>query len=240
MLRFEGIQLKLNRAQEHLQELATAIQALGTKPYEIVEQRDPRTRDRLFRLIGSPTPAFARIPIYPVMIGEFIHNLRSALDHAVWQLAKPPIKGRTGFPICIDESGHRFSFFGSVTADGLGVRLLENIPSDAFEYIERVQPYNRLWRLDELWVLNELWNEDKHRNLVVIAKPSWNQGIIISTRGGREPCEGEINPRSADDPDVVLVLDANSDSQVDFAPSPTRYVAFGKGPPAQGRPVITS
>jgi hypothetical protein len=107
-----------------------------------------------------------------------------------------------------------------------------------FEYIAAIQPYNRLGERDELWLLNELWNKDKHRALIVVDKPTWRDTLVISTKDGREMHEGEIKPKPEDDPDVLLRLDAKSDSIVDFNPSPPLHVTFGEARSLKGRGVI--
>src|SRR5712691_2305395 len=103
---FHGCHAKLLRANEHVSALKEIIDSLGPHPYRIVEERNPQTGDRDFRLIGgADLPTFRRrIPMLPVIVGDVIHQIRSSLDHAVWQIAKPPIEKRTAFPICINDS----------------------------------------------------------------------------------------------------------------------------------------
>jgi hypothetical protein len=230
---------KLIRAHEHLKTLKETIDALGPHPYTIVEERDPQSGDRDFRVVGQMDPAaFKRVPMIAVIVGDVVHQIRSSLDHAMWQLAKPPIERTTAFPICIDESGHRYAFYGSSKEPGVGVRYLKNVSLQGFEYIAAIQPYNRLGERDELWLLNELWNKDKHRALIVVDKPTWRDTLVITTKDGREMYEGEIKPKPEDDPDVLLRLDAKSDSIVDFNPSPPLHVTFGEARSLKGRGVI--
>src|SRR5215470_7381865 len=80
--------LKVERATHHLIELRSEIARVESGPYELVEVRDEATE----HLLG--------LSMYGVIIGDFVHNLRSALDHAVWKLADPPIIGKTAFPVC--------------------------------------------------------------------------------------------------------------------------------------------
>jgi len=231
---------KLVRAREHLDSFKAIVDSLGPHPYRIEEERNPQTGDRDFRLIGDADfPTFQRrIPMLPVIVGDAIHQMRSSLDHAVWQIAKPPVEKVTAFPICADESGHPTSFYGSSKERGVGVRYLRNVARPAFEYIESIQPYNRLGPRDELWLLNELWNKDKHRALIVVDKPTWQDTFVISTRAGRDVYEGEIKENPKDDPGILMRLDANSDSIVDFNPNPPLHVRFGEARPLQGREVM--
>jgi hypothetical protein len=231
---------KLLRAREHMDSFKAIVDSLGPHPYRIEEESNPQTGDRDFRLIGeADLPTFQRrIPMLPVIVGDTIHQIRSSLDHAVWQIAKPPVEKVTAFPICADESGHATSFYGSVRERGVGVRYLKNVALPAFDYIESIQPYNRLGARDELWLLNELWNKDKHRALIVLDKPTWRDTFMISTRDGRDLYAGEIKDNPKDDPDILLRLDANSDSIVDFNPNPPLQVTFGEARPLQGRQVM--
>ena len=60
------------------------------------------------------------------------------------RLPSLPVERTTAFPICIEKSGTRNSFYGSANDAGTGVRYLKNVSLAGFEYIESIQPYNRL------------------------------------------------------------------------------------------------
>jgi hypothetical protein len=78
-----GTGLKLNRAQFHLNALKESIDAFfESKPYEIVRAVDPNT-NQVFGVLRVKRECPAA---WGVLVGDFIHNLRSALDHLVWQL----------------------------------------------------------------------------------------------------------------------------------------------------------
>jgi hypothetical protein len=95
------------------------------------------------------------------IIGDAIHNMRSALDYLAYELASPKArKSRsTQFPICMDESQFRHP-------DNL--RKIASITGDGRDLIERLQPYNATDppRHNPLAILNKLSNRDKHRLLV--------------------------------------------------------------------------
>ena len=73
---------------------------LETKPYGLVREIDAAAGRIVFRGTASkPCPE-----IWSVLIGECLHNLRSALDYMVWDLViletgKPPVGDKTQFPI---------------------------------------------------------------------------------------------------------------------------------------------
>ena len=73
----------------------------------------PRSRARRIECEESPTnPEFSGIPPgFPLIAGEAAHQLRSALDHLVWQLViantgATPTGTKSGFPIFKNEKGY--------------------------------------------------------------------------------------------------------------------------------------
>lgn len=97
-----------------------------------------------------------------MILGDFAHNVRSALDHLVWQLVirdggKP---GRhNGFPIYDTEA----EYVASVVEKPLGPLAGINRASDEWAFIERQQPYHVTQGEPYLPILRYLSNHDKHR-----------------------------------------------------------------------------
>lgn len=167
--------LKLKRAHEHLAALRTELEAFmgeTPNPYAVVADKIPNDPVYLVRLrVLRDVPT--RIPL---IVGDFAHNARAALDYLAWQLSllvKPELARLPGhkrpvtlvqFPILLERPVGRF-----VSLDGLTF-----VPDEAKGEIESLQPYNRLppasapWegpQTDWLWVLNRLVNRDKHRQI---------------------------------------------------------------------------
>jgi hypothetical protein len=97
---------------------------------------------------------------WPLLAGEAIHNLRSALDHTV-HAASGAASG-TQFPIFTDARDFRKK----------GRKMISRTPPAVRALIEKAQPYNRLPAhptLDALARLNKLSNLDKHRVLNTVA-----------------------------------------------------------------------
>ncbi|MBI3104718.1 MAG: hypothetical protein HYY95_03910 [Candidatus Rokubacteria bacterium] len=112
-----------------------------------------------------------------LLLGDAIHNLRSALDHMVFQLAAanlgspPGEKARTQFPICDDDKKFKED----------AKSMLKDVREDDRLRIESFQPYHR-WNVppntqysDQLGghfhpihKLRELSNLDKHRESFVL------------------------------------------------------------------------
>jgi hypothetical protein len=173
MTDFKGVDLKFGRAKEHLAafqvELATYFK---TKPMTAIPQpkTDPRREPFAISISQSPPGSLS------LVFGDFIHNVRSTLDHLVMALAldngADPYDRTIQFPICDDPD----RFFGKPNAKtgarpkippggtgGNNIRALRP-PEQAF--IEGLQPYNgakNSWILAELQFLD---NMDKHRNII--------------------------------------------------------------------------
>lgn len=124
-------------------------------------------------------------PAWALMFGDAIHNLRSALDHIVCQLAI--LNGndiscceKTYFPICICKPD--FVKFRKM-AEHL-------IAPNAFTCIEELQPYKSAYvtgtepAKTSLWIIHQLDIIDKHRILVVVGKHFRTTDIACSFNDG--------------------------------------------------------
>lgn len=161
---FRSVDLKLARADKQAKSPESCI---GVWTSENSMRTKCILRDgRLgFRLVfeGFATPP--AVDDWGLLLGECIHNLRSSLDNLAFALARlrrdPPERpNRIAFPIF--ENGQEFQ------ANGL--RTLDQLPGNAAELIERIQPFQRDGSsgigtpdLDALLHLHQLNNADKHR-----------------------------------------------------------------------------
>src|SRR5690242_18623488 len=83
--RLRGPLWKIDRAKTHTAELHTALRgffATDPQPYEVIEEINPQTGDKRawVKVNSEPDPRWA------LVIGDIIHNLRSALDLLYSQL----------------------------------------------------------------------------------------------------------------------------------------------------------
>ena len=77
-------ELKLDRAREHLASLDSEWRRWRDgEPYRFAHEADPDTGENVIRLevLERPPPKFA------VILGDCVHNLRSALDNLAYELA---------------------------------------------------------------------------------------------------------------------------------------------------------
>lgn len=158
-----GIQAKLDRAEEHFNLLDRLV--------------DEYLRENAYRFVGEERTeagywhyeAYLEVDSFPPdevwgpIIGDIVHNLRSALDHLAWQLALPEYRAeaprRISFPVVFEDPTKNQS-----TADYLE-RKLDCLREDSRPLIDRAQPYRFPDINHPLWVLEALWNVDKHRML---------------------------------------------------------------------------
>src|SRR5437867_3099381 len=101
----DGPRLKNERARSQLNELSVQInEFLNGQPYVSFIEVDEEHRRVSLGVEVRQRPDLS----WGVLMGEILHNLRSSLDHAFWQLVashggKP--HERTAFPIFLREDG---------------------------------------------------------------------------------------------------------------------------------------
>ena len=154
---------KVDRASTHLDALQQALSPFlhsEPKPYRFVAEVDENTSRYLMRLRIE-----REIPLeLSLIVGDIVQNLRTALDHLVWELVRANGQKPTrenAFPIFDrpppgeDEHPEQQRWN----------RNLAGLHPDAVQLIERCQPYHGP-SLRTLAALRRLSNEDKHRVLV--------------------------------------------------------------------------
>ncbi|WP_311212287.1 MULTISPECIES: hypothetical protein [unclassified Arthrobacter] len=106
-----------------------------------------------------------------LIIGDAVHNLRSALDNLAWTLANgsgpPPNPKAIQFPVSEKTSGWQKAR-----------KDLETLPVAALDRMEAAQPFV-FDRKEQsfLWHLHQLDIADKHRGYLV-AHPTWTQSTL--------------------------------------------------------------
>lgn len=188
----EQIRLKLSRAEKHLGDLDAAIRLFcESKPYVLVSKPHPVTEIDHIRLIAeSVQPIPSEIGL---IIGDTVHNLRSALDHLIHQLvlANGETASRdTEFPIIDPAKQYKTAIHG---------RKIQGIAPAAKDLIRKIQPSKTGDKT--LWNLHCLDIADKHRLLITVQQrlENWSAGAYVFDTYPLPLVEGEsvINiPRS--------------------------------------------
>jgi hypothetical protein len=136
------------------------------------------------------TPPTLPLPL-TILIGEAIHQLRTILEHLVYQAVigrthKPPAFN-SSFPIVGKGRNKRGKWFTAAQyyAD-ITSRLKADISADAATLIDSLQPYKRgvSYEDDPLWTMSELDNAYKHRLLVVIGQKVKRYAVSITGPSG--------------------------------------------------------
>ena len=162
----DGPKLKLDRAKKHLDDLEAAINGFfETNPYAVRVKDNPETGKREHIVVkADDLPASLS-----VLSGDAVHNLRSALDHIIWQLViangGEPEDLRTAFPVWRSEA----DFEAGRPGDAKG------ISEAALDVLYGLKPYKG--GNDALWLLHKLDIVDKHRLLLSVAS-AYQQFVI--------------------------------------------------------------
>ena len=152
----EQIQLKVARAKIHLRELeGISARFMNAKPYAVGTKRNAEKRLVYFvsRIVEVP-------PEIPVVAGDVLQNLRSALDHIAYRLvlsgAGSMPTQHVYFPIALDLQRYNEK----------KTRDLRGASPAVINAVDAVKPYRG--GTDALWRLHKLNNIDKHRLLLTV------------------------------------------------------------------------
>ena len=179
---FDGPYLKVKRAEHHIDNLKRIFAAHVNANKNAL---NPKRRGKAWipaRGIGTPIPTHT-----PTILGDAIHNLRAALDHAYCVLVESngcnimthPNKRNINFPFTEDTSGQ--SREGSVQGHAkLGCTPSQPVIRHIFDV---VQPYKG-GHGDDLLSIHLLDIADKHMILIPIASKFKAERIEFTDGGG--------------------------------------------------------
>jgi hypothetical protein len=164
-------QRKFARGVEQVRQLLAETDAFERRnAYTFRVEIEARSTNQI-RYRGLAVEHEAPPDAWPLLAGEAIQNLRSALDHMVYTASGE--RSRTQFPIFKDACEFQV----------LGSRMLKGVPDPVRATIENAQPYqtnpNAPARAP-LELLHVLSNRDKHRTLATIASAVQHEGVGIS------------------------------------------------------------
>ncbi len=157
--RLKHVTLKIKRAKEHAADLQQQLRVfLDTSPYKVGAKHDTQTR-KLVYFVTSAEP----IPdCLPLIVGDVLQNLMSALDHLAYQIVcsdtgdNPPNANWIYFPIADDFQKYEAKKGGK----------MQGARPDTFVAIDALKPYKG--GDDLLWALYRLNNIEKHRLLLTV------------------------------------------------------------------------
>ncbi len=181
--RLRHVTLKIKRAKEHVADLERQLRAfLDSGPYKVGAKHDPQTR-KLIYYVTSAEP----IPdCLPLVAGDAIQNLMSALDHLAYQIVcsdtgdNPPNPNWIYFPVADDAAKY----------EAKKRRKIEGARQETLDAIDALKPYKG--GNDLLWALYRLNNIEKHRLLLTVGSQAAgiNLGQLMASHlGGAFPAE---------------------------------------------------
>jgi hypothetical protein len=181
---FSGVNAKLRRADTHFKAIEHEVtQFLSSNPYRFIGEYDSSKGQLVAkaRQVVHPDTDF-----WATLIGDCVHNLRSALDHLAHQLLA--IQGGTPK---IGRGGTAFPIYDTSVGPKGGPRTVHitgdpgSVSGPILTFVEGVQPYNRVNDPNghPLWILSELDNMDKHRSLTTAAGALSGFSIGIGNMG---------------------------------------------------------
>ena len=183
--------LKVERAEHHFKDLDAGIRSYEAKqPYRTVHKPD-RGGDisrwqYVLEITEQPDPSLSLI------LGDVVHNLRTALDHVLVAMRPRRFRWNPGFPLndvdiwAKDASGEFISRDDNRRASF--ERAVMGLEDPAVALIKELQPY---WgandgldsKLHPLGILGKFDNADKHRELVLLSGGVANLVATTTARG---------------------------------------------------------
>lgn len=184
-----GVRLKFERALKHRGDMQALVAEFAASDfYEIATELDYRGR-----IVGRAVNVKRPSEELGILIGDFVHSIRSALDQMVHRLAKDttpdmPRSWSTSSAFPIFRSGPEFR--GEKPGRRGATPKMRGLSPEARRRLERVQPFHHRSRqiLWALWQLEELSNLDKHRDMPLTgAVPAEGSVEIRFNTGGVKP-----------------------------------------------------
>jgi hypothetical protein len=263
--RQRGYELKLSRAQHHLERCDRVISD-WTKAADESVIEEPNPKDPGTHGAWIDPPPFPADDV-SLIAGDSLQCFRTALDHLALELATANasplpdgIEKRSEFPIFSDENGGGSSRFHERRSKGpkageptptSGLAKIAGMDPAAQASIERLQPYHRgeAFAEDPLWRLQELNRIDKHRVLHVIAAavegfswtPMYSENVNLHlTKGFLGGVVGPVKGRTQVArwrSDTFEPIDPAKEMHVNFRPN-LRIAFDAKTPLVGDQPVI--
>lgn len=223
----EGIRAKLARALEHLLELDEKVDLyLHKHPLRLRREITPDGLTQFFVLREMPPPIEL-----PVLVGEVVHQLRSAVEHIAHGLVvasgAQPTRS-TVFPVLVERS-RALKVHGGVTATALTM-------------VDAVQPYQcSVPMTHPLYVLDRMWNIDKHRTLHVTTASLSNSQIFMASPDGNALLGGQFQTSVLRDGSVIGVFSFNEapDPDCEIEASAQTFLALADEGPWQSDVHVT-
>ena len=136
---------KLDWANKHINKLYETWREFAKSGYPILTEDDPKTGNRTFK-IGVTSPISEEIPL---LIGDAVHNLRSALDHLIYRLVTIATNGKGPFgslyfPIAETPVDFECRLKRASEQKSASRGVVQRLRPEAIKAIRAIEPY--IWR----------------------------------------------------------------------------------------------
>ena len=179
--------LKLQRADHHLKEVNKYLTAYERKhAYRArLVPNGQRKQDEWRYVLEITAPPNERLP---VVIGDAVHNMRSALDHLLVAMRPRKYRYNKGFPVLVDDPWDGPPTKRKLADIASYEEAVHGLSDDAEALIKSMQPYQaRAEGRDPLHnglnVICRLDNRDKHREPIVVAPGLVDPVTFVVARG---------------------------------------------------------
>jgi hypothetical protein len=209
----KGIERKIARANEHFGRLHGEMSAWdgrhpgGMPAWRLAPEVHDQGRKHFYRL-----RFLQPIPIdWAVILGEAIHDLRSALDQVVYWLtvdwSGKPLKN-SSFPVNTRKAQFEKRRKNGAWTNDSGMYKIRGVGPGPQAFIEALQPYPQRYRrfyCRDLRTVHDLWNQDKHR-LVHLFGLRFRQPDLRLPQNIAEDCVFHVDRRVLQDGAIPLKL----------------------------------
>jgi hypothetical protein len=198
--------LKLYRADKHMRDIEAITEPLTERrEYPVIETMKPEKKGPVweYRLdLSHVQPP----ELLSILIGDYLFNVRSALDHLAVALAPRKYRRKVSFPVFACDPVARDETSGDyLDADAARrwLELAECLPDDCVAALKTLQPYEaaalhgHVANHHALALLSAFQNADKHRELVdavvalqqveadidgetIFAVPAFKDGTVVA------------------------------------------------------------
>ena len=231
------VKAKLDRSKAHLDDLENSIGKYFESTPFIIEKTEEEAKGDLVYLVRI----IRSVPLEIASIaGDVVHNLRSALDHLIWQAVEfsggSPTRS-TCFPIHKD----------SVRIDEAIAEALKGANKSAISLVRHLRPCRG--SNDILWKLHSLDIVDKHRLLFGVGSAyksfviqmkldvPWQDEAVISPPLALNPAD-RLFPLNDGDELFRVKSQAKSAGLGLLEPRFNFEIAFGDGDAVLGEPMV--
>jgi len=233
--------IKIQRAKDHIANLRREKDAwIGRKPYRLTSNVNTKGGKIMLNInVIEPIP-----DQFSAIMGDAIHNLRSALDHLVWALVIA--NGET--PTEVNQFPINYNL---ASLEKAIPKCLKGVDPKAISAIKKLQPHKGGYGNpgnEILWSLYDLDRIDKHRMILLVGAAHTKTQLRFSI--GYPPQKGFrwIGPPivAANQALAVPVEDGKTVAEIDIIPLPpevnlygaiTMEILFGDGNAVSGQPL---